>query len=58
MYPLRLILRLLNQQQVARMYNVFGHWILSSKRYLAAFIATTAFLMWPNIILEFNRKIL
>jgi hypothetical protein len=26
---LRLILRLLNQQQVAHMYNVFGRWILS-----------------------------
>jgi hypothetical protein len=51
-----LIFRLLNQQQVARMYmyDVFGRWILSSKCYLqnvAAFIAITAFLMWPNIIL-------
>jgi hypothetical protein len=33
------------------MYDVFGRWILSSKCYLA-FIAITAFLMWPNIILE------
>jgi hypothetical protein len=40
------------------MYDVFGRWILSSKCYLAAFIAITAFLMWPNIILEFNRNIL
>jgi hypothetical protein len=57
-YPLRLILRLLNQQQVARMYDVFGRLILSSMRYLAAFIAITAFLMWLNIILELNRNIL
>jgi hypothetical protein len=38
------------------MYDVFNRWILSSKCYLAAFIAITAFLMWPNIILEFNRN--
>jgi hypothetical protein len=53
-----LILRLLSQQQVARMYDVFGRWILSSKCYLAAFIAIKAFLMWLNIILEFNRSLL
>jgi hypothetical protein len=52
------ILRLLNQPQVARMYDVFGRWILSSKCYLAAFIAIISFLMWPNIILEFHRNIL
>jgi hypothetical protein len=40
------------------MYDVFGHWILSSKCYLAAFIAITPFLMWPNIILEINRNLL
>jgi hypothetical protein len=40
-YPLRWILRLLNQQQVARMYDVFDHWIWSSRCYLAAFIAKT-----------------
>jgi hypothetical protein len=53
-------IRLSKEQQVARMYNVFGRWILSSKCYLASFIAITltAFLMWPKIILEFNRNIL
>jgi hypothetical protein len=51
----RLILRLLNQQQVARMYDVFWPLELSSKCYLAAFIVILAFLMWANIILEFNR---
>jgi hypothetical protein len=51
-------IRLLNQQQVARMYDVFGRWILSSKCYLAAFIAITAFLKWPNIIIEFSRNLL
>jgi hypothetical protein len=51
-------LRSLKQQQLARMYDVFGRWFLSSKCYLAAFIAITAFLMWPNIILEFTRNIL
>jgi hypothetical protein len=40
------------------MYDVLGRWILSSKCYLASFIAITAFLMWPNIILEFIRNIL
>jgi hypothetical protein len=40
-----------SQQQVARMYDVFGRLILSSKCYLAAFIAITAFPMWPNIVL-------
>jgi hypothetical protein len=39
-----LILRLSNQQQVARKYDVFGRWILSSKCYLAAFIAITGVL--------------
>jgi hypothetical protein len=34
------------------MYNVFWPLELSSMCYLAAFIAITAFLMWPNIILE------
>jgi hypothetical protein len=29
-YPLRLVLSLLNQQQVARMYNVFGRCCLQS----------------------------
>jgi hypothetical protein len=53
-----LIIRLINQQQVARMYDVFGRWMLSSKCYLAAFIAITEFLMWPHIILEFNRYML
>jgi hypothetical protein len=38
-------LRLLNQQQVARMYDVFGSWMLSSKCYLAAFIAIKGFIM-------------
>jgi hypothetical protein len=52
------ILRLLNQQQVARMYDVIGRWILSSKCYLAGFIALTSFLMWPNIIIELNRNTL
>jgi hypothetical protein len=52
------ILRLLYQQKVARMYDVFWPLELSSKCYLAAFIAILAFLMWPNIILEFNRYIL
>jgi hypothetical protein len=51
----RPILRLLYQQQVTRMYDVFWPLELSSKCYLAAFIAIFAFLMWPNIILEFNR---
>jgi hypothetical protein len=41
----RLILRLLNQQQVARMYDVAWPLELSSKCYLAAFIAILAFLM-------------
>jgi hypothetical protein len=36
-------------------YDVFWPLELSSKCYLAAFIAKLAFLMWPNIILEFNR---
>jgi hypothetical protein len=40
------------------MYDVFGRWMLSSKCYLAAFIAIKAFLMWPNIILEFSRNLL
>jgi hypothetical protein len=53
----RLILRLLYQQQVARMYDVIWPLEWSSKCYLAAFIAILAFLMWPNIILEFNRYI-
>jgi hypothetical protein len=44
------ILKLINQQQVARMYDVFWPLELSSKCFLAAL----AFLMWPNIILEFN----
>jgi hypothetical protein len=51
-------IRLLNQQQVARMYDVSGRWILSSKCYLAAFIAIKTFLMWPNIILELCRNLL
>jgi hypothetical protein len=45
-------------KQVARMYDVFWPLELSSKCYLAAFIAILGFLMWPNIILEFNRNIL
>jgi hypothetical protein len=32
-----LILRLLNQQQLARNYDVVGRWILSTKCYLAAY---------------------
>jgi hypothetical protein len=40
------------------MYDVFWPLELSSKCYLAAFIAILVFLMWPNIILEFNRYIL
>jgi hypothetical protein len=41
-----------------RMYDVFWPLELSSKCYLATIIAILAFLMWPNIILEFNRYIL
>jgi hypothetical protein len=40
------------------MYAVFWPLELSSKCFLAAFIAILAFLMWPNIILEFSRYIL
>jgi hypothetical protein len=41
-----------------RAYDVFWPLELSSKCYLAAFIAILAFLMWPNIIVEFNRYML
>jgi hypothetical protein len=44
------------QHQVARMYDVFGRWSLSSRCYLAAFIAImTVFLMMMNISLSLTE---
>jgi hypothetical protein len=37
-----LILRLLNQQQVARMYNVFGRWIFVFKVLFSCFYCNNA----------------
>jgi hypothetical protein len=48
-------------KQLDPLQQLIHFWLLdlwSSKCYLAAFIAITAFLMWSNIILEFNRYIL